>query len=114
MRRLPRFEFIHTALAGRPRLLTGVVTLLAVAVFLTAGWAAWFSYDLTAGLPDRTALRAIGDMAQSTTILDASDRPVFTIFKEQRIDVRPAGPAHAPTRPGRFGPGPVRKPGQIP
>jgi len=85
--RLPRFEFIHKALTGRPRTLTAIVAVLATGVFLVAGWGAWFSYDLTAGLPDRTALRAIGDMAQSTTILDAADKPVFTIFKEQRIDV---------------------------
>lgn len=85
--RVPRFQFIHTALAGRPRALVATVVALAVVVFFVAGWVAWFSYDLTAGLPDRTALKGIGDMAQSTTILDASDTPVFTIFKEQRIDV---------------------------
>jgi penicillin-binding protein 1A len=85
--RLPRFEFIHRALAGRPRLLVGVVALLAVVVFLTAGWAAWFSYELTVGLPDKKALRALGDMAQATTILDASDKPAFTIFKEQRLEI---------------------------
>lgn len=85
--RLPRLQFIHTALAGRPRALTATVLALAMVVFFLAGWAAWFSYDLTTGLPDRTALKGIGDMAQSTTILDASDTPVFTIFKEQRIDV---------------------------
>ncbi len=60
---------------------------MAVVFFLGAGWTAWFSHDLTAGLPDREALRGLGDMAQSTTILDAADKPVFTIFKEQRIDV---------------------------
>lgn len=87
MRRLPRFEFLHRRLAGRPKTLTALVMALAVAVFFAAGWAAWFSYDLTAGLPDRSALKGIGDMAQSTTILDAADRPVFTIFKEQRIDI---------------------------
>jgi penicillin-binding protein 1A len=85
--RFDRFDLIHKTFAGRPRLLTSVVAALAVVVFLAAGWAAWFSYDLTAGLPDRTALRGLGDMAQSTTILDAVDKPVFTIFKEQRIDV---------------------------
>ena len=85
--RVPRFDFVHKAFAGRPRILTATVAALAVTVFLAAGWTAWFSYDLTAGLPDRTALRGIGDMAQSTTILDAADAPVFTIFKEQRIDV---------------------------
>ncbi len=29
----------------------------------------------------------MGDMVQSTTIFDASDRPAFTIYKEQRIEV---------------------------
>ena len=29
----------------------------------------------------------MGDMVQSTTIFDASDKPAFTIFKEQRIEV---------------------------
>ena len=56
-------------------------------VFLAGGWAIWFSYELTAGLPDRKALKGIGDMAQATTILDASDKQAFTIFKEQRREV---------------------------
>jgi penicillin-binding protein 1A len=83
----PYLNLIHSALAGRPRVLTTLVALLAFAVFLVGGWAAWFSYELTAGLPDRAALRAIGDMAQATAILDGSDRTIFTIFKEQRLDV---------------------------
>jgi 1A family penicillin-binding protein len=82
-----RFELIHNVLAGRPRVLTTLVAMIAVVVFLVGGWAAWFSYDLTAGLPNREALRGIGDMAQATTILDAADKPAFTIFKEQRIEV---------------------------
>ncbi len=85
--RVPRLQFIHTALAGRPRRVTAVVAAMAILLFFTAGWTVWFSHDLTAGLPDRTALRGIGDMAQSTTLLDAADSPVFTIYKEQRIDV---------------------------
>jgi membrane peptidoglycan carboxypeptidase len=85
--RVPRFDFIHNALAGRPRLLIATVSVIAVLVFLAGGWAAWFSYDLTAGLPDRNALKALGNMAQATTILDASDKPAFTIFKEQRLEI---------------------------
>src|SRR4051812_31345368 len=85
--RVPRFDFIHKAFAGRPRTLTATVAALAIVVFLAAGWVAWFSHDLTTGLPDRTALRGLGDMAQSTTLLDAADKPVFSIFKEQRIEV---------------------------
>ena len=82
-----RLEFVRDRLAGRPRILTALVTVLAMGAFLAAGWVAWFSYDLTAGLPDRNALRGLGDMAQATSILDAGDKPVFTIFKEQRIEV---------------------------
>ncbi|MGH8636574.1 MAG: penicillin-binding protein 1A, partial [Burkholderiales bacterium] len=74
-------------LQARPRTLAALVTVLAVSGFFTAGLAAWFSYDITAGLPNQAAISELGDMAQSTTIYDASDSPVFTIFKEQRIDV---------------------------
>jgi 1A family penicillin-binding protein len=60
---------------------------MAIVLFGAAGWGAWFSYDITSGLPDRQTLRGLGDMAQSTTIYDAHDQPVFTIFKEQRIEM---------------------------
>ena len=57
----PRLHFVHNALAGRvhnalagrPRTLVALVAFLAMAMFATAGWAVWFSYELTAGLPDR-------------------------------------------------------------
>ena len=68
-------------------MLVAIVAVLAMVVFVTAGWAIWFSYELTAGLPDRQALKSIGDMAQATTILDAADKQAFTIFKEQRLEV---------------------------
>jgi 1A family penicillin-binding protein len=74
-------------LSGRPRVLGGLISALAITLFLCAGYVAWFSYDLTAGLPDSKAVDGLGDMAQSTTLYDAKDRPVFTIFKEQRIEV---------------------------
>ena len=84
---LPRFRFIQRLLAGRPRAIAATISVLALVGFATAGWLAWFSYDLTSGLPNREALRGLGDMSQATTLFDASDRPAFTIFKEQRIEV---------------------------
>ena len=48
---------------------------------------AWFTSDLLAAIPDRDELRRVGVMAQATTLYDRHDRPVFTIFKEQRIEV---------------------------
>ncbi|HVL65689.1 MAG TPA: PBP1A family penicillin-binding protein, partial [Vicinamibacterales bacterium] len=77
----------RAGLSGRPRTLASLVGALAIALFLTVGYAAWFSYDLTADIPDREELRSIQEMAQATTIYDADDTPVFTIFKEQRIEV---------------------------
>jgi 1A family penicillin-binding protein len=74
-------------LAGRPVLLTSLIVALAVVSFFTAGVAAWFSFDITAGLPKRDAISGLGDMAQATTLFDADDRHAFTIFKEQRIEL---------------------------
>ena len=44
-------------------------------------------WALFAGLPDREELRALGEMPQATTLYDIHNRPVFTIFKEYRIEV---------------------------
>ena len=80
-------QLVRRMLIGRPRALMATVAVLAVLLFASGGSLAYFAYDLTSGLPDREALRGIGDMVQSTTIFDSSDRPAFTIFKEQRIEV---------------------------
>src|SRR5678815_1140382 len=71
----------------RPRVVGGAIVLMALVLFATTGAAAWFAYDLTSALPDKTEVRGLGEMAQATTIYDAGDNPVFTIFKEQRIEV---------------------------
>src|SRR5258708_299972 len=74
-------------LARKPRALAAAIVLMALGLIAASGAVLWFAYDLTAGLPTRAQVRALGDMAQSTTILDAHDVPAFTIFREQRIGV---------------------------
>ena len=37
--------------------------------------------------PGREELRSLGEMPQATTLYDVQNRPVFTIFKEYRIEV---------------------------
>jgi 1A family penicillin-binding protein len=62
---------------------------LALAACLSAGLglaAIWLAWDVASELPTHEQLRQI-DMAHSTTLYDVSDRPVFTIFQEQRIEV---------------------------
>ena len=46
-----------------------------------------FVASILSQVPDRDALRGIGNTAQATTIFDAKDHHAFTIFREQRIDV---------------------------
>lgn len=82
-----RFAAWRERFRTHPRLLAGALVALAVIVWGGAAAAAWFSYDVAANLPDRRAIADIGDMAQATTIYDAAERPLFTIFKEQRIEV---------------------------
>lgn len=86
---LPR-ELLGAArswLIARPRVLVAVLLGSAVMAWATAGMAAWLSHDLMTGLPGTEGLASVGEMAQATTLLDVHDRPVFTIFKEQRIEV---------------------------
>jgi 1A family penicillin-binding protein len=87
---LPKREWLSSArhwLEGKPRAVAGAIVFMALALVATAGTTLWFAYDLTAGLPSKAQVRALGEMAQSTTILDAHDKPAFTIFKEQRLEV---------------------------
>jgi 1A family penicillin-binding protein len=50
-------------------------------VFVIGLWA------LFSGLPGRDELRLIGEMPQASTLYDVNNRPVFTIFREYRIEV---------------------------
>ena len=50
-------------------------------VFVVAMWV------LFSGLPGRDEFRLIGQMPQASTLYDVQNRPVFTIFKEYRIEV---------------------------
>ena len=57
----------------------GVWLLLLAVVVLSA--------DVLIGTPDPGQIRSLTYMPQATTLYDAQDRPVFTIFKERRIEV---------------------------
>jgi 1A family penicillin-binding protein len=82
-----RLSSVRGWIAGRPRGLAAAIVLMALTIAGAAGAAIWFCYDLTSDLPTAKQLRGLGDMAQATTIYDAHDAPVFTIFREQRLEV---------------------------
>src|SRR5438034_2459987 len=70
-----------------PRLVPALVVAFALFAMGTAGGSAWFLMSLRHGLADEEAIRRIGDMDQATRVFDASDQMVFTIYKQQRIEV---------------------------
>ena len=65
---------------------TVAVGLVCTAV-LAAGSGAWWLASIGRSLPDEEAIGRMGEMAQATSVFDRSDRLVFTIFREQRIEV---------------------------
>lgn len=76
-----------TLFRGRP-LSAAAPPVLAGLLFWAAGaYGFWFTANVSFDLPDRAAIRSVGDLAQATTLYDIDGRVVFTIFKEQRIEV---------------------------
>jgi 1A family penicillin-binding protein len=70
-----------------PRLVVATLAVAAVPFWTATAALAWFTWDVTTNLPGRSEVASIGDMAQATVLFDAADKPVFTIFKEQRIEI---------------------------
>ena len=64
-----------------------MVLALALLMWTATGAIVWFLGAVLTGLPDEVAVRGVGAMSRATTLLDVHDRPAFTIFKEQRIEV---------------------------
>ena len=85
--RLPTRLTGRSSPAGR-LLLTTLIATLAISAFFTASVSGMVQLRRSRpGCRKRDAINGLGDMAQSTTLFDASDKPAFTIFKEQRIEL---------------------------
>src|SRR3954470_21874914 len=65
-----------------PGLVRTVVIAAAVVAVLSLAVPVWYLASLQRGLPDKAAIARIGEMDQATTIYDAHDQLVFTIFKQ--------------------------------
>ncbi len=76
-----------TVFRGRPAAAAAAAGFAAVAIVGSGLYGLWFTADVMLGLPARSAIGSIGDLAQATTLYDINDKVVFTIFKEQRIEV---------------------------
>jgi penicillin-binding protein 1A len=74
-------------LASERRRVAAAILLMALLIAGVTAGAAWFWYDILSDLPGAQELRGLGNMAQATTLYDVHDAPVFTIYKEERIEV---------------------------
>jgi 1A family penicillin-binding protein len=86
-RLLPWLAAWRTWLLRHPRVTASGLAVSAVLFWSATATFAWFAWDVTTNLPGRAEVAAIGNMAQATVLYDAADKPVFTIFKEQRIEI---------------------------
>jgi 1A family penicillin-binding protein len=87
----PRFTGLRgrtEQLIGRnPRGFVGLMIVLAVTFWFTMGATALVAHQVFEGVPDRSTLSRVTQMARSSVFYDHQGRPAFTIFKEQRIEV---------------------------
>lgn len=72
---------------AQPRAAAAGLVVVAVLVWTVGLSAAWLTYEVGLDLPERDAISGIGQMDQATAIFDRNDQHVFTIFKEQRLEV---------------------------
>jgi penicillin-binding protein 1A len=71
----------------RRRVFVAAVVSIAVLIWASVGAVGWALTTAAAGLPQDDAIAKVSAMSRATTIYDTQNRPVFTIFKEQRIEV---------------------------
>jgi 1A family penicillin-binding protein len=78
---------VPTVFRRHPSLVLGAVGVVSVALWAVVIATIWYARGIVVALPAAEELRGIGTMAQATTLYDRTDRPAFTIFKEQRIEI---------------------------
>src|SRR3954465_850005 len=68
-------------------LLIGTILLMSAAMWIVAALTLRASWRLTSELERAAPLPAIGPHPQSTVVFDRQDRPIFSFYVEQRVDV---------------------------
>jgi 1A family penicillin-binding protein len=69
------------------RAVLGAAIVLMLSLIVATVSAARFAEEVFSGLPDREQLKHMGRMAQSTALFDSAGRHVFTLSKEERMEV---------------------------
>jgi membrane peptidoglycan carboxypeptidase len=78
---------LPAALRRYPSLFLAGVGTLTLGLWVAVIGSLWYVHDIVVAVPAAEELRTIGSMDQATTLFDRADKPAFTIFKEQRIEI---------------------------
>ncbi len=73
--------------ARHPRGFVAVMVALAIVFWMGMGASALFAHQIFDGVPDRSTLSQVTQMARSSVFYDHKGAPAFTISKEQRLEV---------------------------
>jgi penicillin-binding protein 1A len=65
----------------------GLLAAVSAACWLAATSALAFGHRVVGGVPDSLDVARITKMARASTFFDAHDKPAFSIFKEQRLEI---------------------------
>jgi penicillin-binding protein 1A len=82
-----RIKRLPAVFSRYPSLFVAAILTLCLCVWSGIFGSIWYLRGIVVSVPGAEQLRGIGSMAQATTLFDRTDKPAFTIFKEQRIDV---------------------------
>ena len=78
---------IEAAVIAHRSLFLAAAFVVCFGAWTGVGGSLYYLHAAAAGLPDDTAVRAVGSMARATTIADTKGRHAFTIFQERRLQV---------------------------
>ena len=70
-----------------PRGFVATMSVVGALFWFGMGASALLAHQVLTGVPDRSSLTRVTQMARSSVFYDHRGRPAFTIFKEQRIEV---------------------------
>ncbi len=78
---------LPAVLRRHPSIVLAGIGTLTLGLWVAIIGSLWYVHDIVVAVPAAEELRTISSMDQATTLFDRADKPAFTIFKEQRIEI---------------------------
>src|SRR5688500_5591647 len=80
-------QWCEALVRRNPRGFVAAMSVVAAMFWFGMGASALVAHQVLTGVPGRSSLTRVTQMARSSVFYDHQGRPAFTIFKEQRMEV---------------------------